>query len=237
MVDEGNIRIRSTGRVNTRHRRRRQGYRTVTATFRRAGFLDFLYYTDLENQDPTYIQRTDVGAGQPGDRHQRQPDRRRRPADVGGRQVPAPLVGHAGQRRRGPPAEAHLAGAVPDLVGRLRRRCSGAATTATTTWTPTTSAARSPSSPATRSTARSTPTTTSWSAARPGSAPRAATIAWRSRVPGSGPTYANPQFNPTLRTGAAELDPPATNQSLEAVADPGYAFDGQHHRSCCRERP
>jgi len=50
----------------------------------------------------------------------------------------------------------------------------------------------------------------------------------RVEISGTGfrPTYANPQFNPTLRTGAAELDPPATNQSLQAVADPGYSLTG-----------
>ncbi len=58
MVDEGNIKIRSTGRVKNT-----DDIRTVTATFRRAGFLDFLYYTDLENQDPAYIQRTTWALG------------------------------------------------------------------------------------------------------------------------------------------------------------------------------
>jgi hypothetical protein len=53
MVNDGNIKIRVTGHVL-----RTNNYRTINATFRRAGFLDYLYYTKFENQDPAYIQRT-----------------------------------------------------------------------------------------------------------------------------------------------------------------------------------
>lgn len=51
MIDsDGNFRIRATGNVlGTRN------YKSVVATFRRTGFLDFLYFTDFENQDPTYL--------------------------------------------------------------------------------------------------------------------------------------------------------------------------------------
>ncbi len=51
----------------------------------------------------------------------------------------------------------------------------------------------------------------------------------RVEISGTGyrPTTAAPRFNPALITGAAQLDPPATNKSLEAVADPGYRFTGQ----------
>jgi type II secretory pathway pseudopilin PulG len=50
MIDDGNFRIRSTGHVKGT-----KNYKSVVATFRRTGFLDFLYFTDFENQDPTYI--------------------------------------------------------------------------------------------------------------------------------------------------------------------------------------
>jgi type II secretory pathway pseudopilin PulG len=51
MVDnEGNIRIRATGNVNGTTTTQK-----IVATFRRRGFLDYIYFTDLENQDPTYL--------------------------------------------------------------------------------------------------------------------------------------------------------------------------------------
>jgi hypothetical protein len=53
MIADGNIKVRVTGNVLGTN-----NYRTINATFRRAGFLDFLYYTKFENQDPAYIQRT-----------------------------------------------------------------------------------------------------------------------------------------------------------------------------------
>lgn len=55
MVKDGNVRVRSTGRVPVAGGR--YVYRTVNATFRRSGFLDFLYYTKYENQDPKYFAR------------------------------------------------------------------------------------------------------------------------------------------------------------------------------------
>ena len=50
MIDrDGNLRIRSTGNVKGT-----ANYRAQVATFRAKGFLDFLYFTDLGNQDPIY---------------------------------------------------------------------------------------------------------------------------------------------------------------------------------------
>lgn len=54
MIDgDGNFRIRSTGEVTgTRNKK------AVVASFRRSGFLDYIYFTDLENKDPTYLDLT-----------------------------------------------------------------------------------------------------------------------------------------------------------------------------------
>ena len=52
----------------------------------------------------------------------------------------------------------------------------------------------------------------------------------RVEISGTGyrPTIGGPQLQSArCITGAAQLDPPATNKSLEAVADPGYSFTGQ----------
>ncbi len=57
MIDaDGNFRIRSTGHVKGTN-----NYRAIVATFRRKGFLDFLYFTDLENQALHYFASTTVG--------------------------------------------------------------------------------------------------------------------------------------------------------------------------------
>jgi hypothetical protein len=57
MIDsDGNFRIRSTGHVKGTN-----NYRAVIATFRRKGFLDFLYFTDLENQALHYFASSTVG--------------------------------------------------------------------------------------------------------------------------------------------------------------------------------
>jgi type II secretory pathway pseudopilin PulG len=45
VVPNGNIEVTSTGRVGARTR-------TLTASVRRSGFLDFVYFTDLETPDP-----------------------------------------------------------------------------------------------------------------------------------------------------------------------------------------
>ena len=113
-------------------------------TFRRAGFLDFLYYTDLENQDPYLPAAHHVGARQPRHRHQRQPDRRSRRWPPG-RPTSASATGGAPRptRARGG-RRSPVAGPVPDLVGLLRRR-GFRRRSPTTRSTPTTSAARSPS--------------------------------------------------------------------------------------------
>lgn len=58
MIDEGNVRIRATGNVVGT-----DNYRSIIGTFRRTGFLDFIYYTDLENQDPAYLRRALYGLG------------------------------------------------------------------------------------------------------------------------------------------------------------------------------
>jgi hypothetical protein len=58
MVNDGNIKIRSTGHVLGTN-----NYRTINATFRRSGFLDYLYYTDFENQDAAYLQRNPTWGG------------------------------------------------------------------------------------------------------------------------------------------------------------------------------
>lgn len=46
----GNLRVRATGNVKGSN-----NYKAVVATFRRTSFLDYIYFTDLENQDPTYL--------------------------------------------------------------------------------------------------------------------------------------------------------------------------------------
>jgi type II secretory pathway pseudopilin PulG len=50
MIDKltGTFRIRATGRLSNQHETKR----SVIATFKRTGFLDFLWFTDLEDQDP-----------------------------------------------------------------------------------------------------------------------------------------------------------------------------------------
>ena len=45
VAPNGNIVVSSTGRVGARSR-------TITATVRRSGFVDYVYFTDLETQDP-----------------------------------------------------------------------------------------------------------------------------------------------------------------------------------------
>jgi type II secretory pathway pseudopilin PulG len=55
MIDgDGNIRIRATGDSNATGS---GNYKSVVASFRRSGFLDYIYFTDLENQDPVYLQK------------------------------------------------------------------------------------------------------------------------------------------------------------------------------------
>jgi type II secretory pathway pseudopilin PulG len=44
-LQNGTLRIRATGRANG-------GYRSVVATFRRRGFMDYIYFTQWETQDP-----------------------------------------------------------------------------------------------------------------------------------------------------------------------------------------
>ncbi|MGZ8801208.1 MAG: pilus assembly PilX N-terminal domain-containing protein [Mycobacterium sp.] len=57
MIDGGNVTIRSTGLANGKKK-------AIVASFRRTGFLDFIYFTDLENQDPTYLDLTALGQTQ-----------------------------------------------------------------------------------------------------------------------------------------------------------------------------
>ena len=148
MVDEGNIKIRSTGRVKVSNDknindRDSNDYRTVTATFRRAGFLDFLYYTELENQDPAYIQRTKWNG-------------ETREVNSSGQAItPArPCQWAADKCNRVwwvPQAtRARAAGRCPRGAGSTRTPTTTGPRRGARTWTPTTSAARSPSPPTTR---------------------------------------------------------------------------------------
>jgi hypothetical protein len=52
-TDTGTFRIRSTGRASTNSSIRR----SVIATFRRRGFLDYIYFTDFETNDPIWYLR------------------------------------------------------------------------------------------------------------------------------------------------------------------------------------
>jgi hypothetical protein len=52
----GTFRIRSTGRARVGGRTR-----SIIATFRRKGFLDYIYYTDLETSDPMWFKRDTGG--------------------------------------------------------------------------------------------------------------------------------------------------------------------------------
>jgi hypothetical protein len=52
VLDSGVLRMRSTGRL-------RGSLRTIDVTFRRNGFLDYLYFTNFETQDPISFSRSD----------------------------------------------------------------------------------------------------------------------------------------------------------------------------------
>jgi len=54
----GTFRIRSTGRTRDTEGAER---RSVVTTFKRRGFLDFIYFTDYETQDPTWLRRSTYG--------------------------------------------------------------------------------------------------------------------------------------------------------------------------------
>ena len=56
----GTFRIRATGRSGAQ-RRGEWAYRSIVGTFRRRGFLDFLYFTDFETSPPTIYNSTDQG--------------------------------------------------------------------------------------------------------------------------------------------------------------------------------
>ena len=55
--DDGNFTIRATGAICSAPAacNAAKNKRAITSTFRRTGFLDYLYFTDLENKDPTYL--------------------------------------------------------------------------------------------------------------------------------------------------------------------------------------
>lgn len=55
--DDGNFTIRATGAICATATlcNASKNKRAITSTFRRTGFLDYLYFTDLENKDPTYL--------------------------------------------------------------------------------------------------------------------------------------------------------------------------------------
>lgn len=56
-TDSGTFRIRSTGRTSAASTVRR----TIITTFRRVGFLDYIYFTDRETLDPQWEHRTTNG--------------------------------------------------------------------------------------------------------------------------------------------------------------------------------
>lgn len=229
MVDDGNIKIRSTGLVsatdpNGTDPSSNTEVRTSTATFRRAGFLDFLYYTDFENQDPTYIQRTlwangsratDTSGNPTGgdDLAQWAADKCQRhwwgtQAKGEGRQEKPTWRGQyldsgGNYRSRYYPYIKYDTVDTDDICGEITFVTGDEV---------------------------AGPFHSNDDILTSGS-PSFGTSGGNDRVEISGTSYrpssANPVFNPTLRTGAAELEPPATNSSLEAVTDPGYAFKGQ----------
>jgi type II secretory pathway pseudopilin PulG len=63
MIDtsNGTFRIRATGRLSSDPTVKR----SIIATFKRTGFLDFLWYTDLESQDPIVWSKVNGCAGTP----------------------------------------------------------------------------------------------------------------------------------------------------------------------------
>jgi len=63
MIDttNGTFRIRATGRLTTDKKVKK----SIVATFKRTGFLDFLWYTDLESQDPIVWSKVNGCAGTP----------------------------------------------------------------------------------------------------------------------------------------------------------------------------
>jgi hypothetical protein len=63
MIDttNGTFRIRATGRLKSDTTVKR----SIVATFKRTGFLDFLWYTDLESQDPIVWSKVNGCAGTP----------------------------------------------------------------------------------------------------------------------------------------------------------------------------
>jgi hypothetical protein len=59
--DNGTFRVRATGRLVAN----KQVKRSIVATFKRTGFLDFLWFTDLEAQDPVVYSKLNACAGTP----------------------------------------------------------------------------------------------------------------------------------------------------------------------------
>ena len=53
----GTFRVRATGRAYAASRKRR----SIVATFRRKGFLDYIYFTDFETQNPSFYARNRAG--------------------------------------------------------------------------------------------------------------------------------------------------------------------------------
>ena len=167
----GTFRLRFTGRPSPTSKLRR----SVVATFRRDGFLNFLYFTDFEDLDPQAYDDLEPP-------HHR-PDQLRRPLPRGA---------------------------------------------------PRASATRSSSSPGTRSTARSTPTTTSSSAARPCSGatrPTASRSPAPSRAGSSpAPAAAAPRASRARsRPASRSCILPTTNGELQAASADGIVYTGNTH--------
>jgi len=230
MVDDGNIKIRSTGRVVKTlpgTATEVSDVRTVTATFRRAGFLDFLYYTDFENQDPTYIQRTDWARGSRATNSNGDPipgadDLAAWGADKCQRHWWGTQAGGEGRREK-PTWRGQYLNASGTYAGDAKFDFNNRYDDVDTddfcgeiTFV-TGDEVNGPFHSNDEILVSGSPTF--------------GTLNGNDRVEISGEDYrpqsANPVFRPTLRTGAAELEPPATNSSLEAVTDPGYVFEGQ----------
>ena len=233
MVDEGNIRIRSTGRVKSTHRH------TARSPPRSAAPGSWTSSTTpiSRTRIPHYIQRTAWSRGSRATDSSGNPTGGDDLVSVGGRQVPAPLVGHPGQRRRRPPGEARLAGAVPGPRRAATRRCRGFDDRYDDVDTDdicgeitfiTGDEVNGPFH--------------SNDDILVSGSPRFGTPDGNDRVeisgrPGSAPTSANPQFHPTLREPA----PPSWTRRPPTSRWRPWPIPGTRSRatprSCCRERP
>jgi hypothetical protein len=223
MITDGNIKIRATGNVIGTN-----NYRTINATFRRAGFLDYLYYTELENQDPAYLERN-LSWGDQQTRHTTQsgsPD--------GGPDLKQWAATACNQYWWGP-------------NGRPSQRWTGQYYIGTILGTEIWSSVQTVTTDdvcgeirfVTRDEVNG-PFHSNDDILICGS-PSFGRSGGDDRVEVSGPgvngrgyrrdtspaCVGSPTFNPSLKNNATTLDPPATNASLKDIADPSYSFKGQ----------